>query len=361
MDLLIRSTVKAFLTALILTPIARDIFRAYNIVDKPGYRKIHAYPIPRIGGIPIAIAYVISLIAISDPVGSIPSFHSATWRFLPGAATIFLIGLLDDFFTFRPLVKLAGEVLAAVLVFAAGLRVESVAHVTLPIWLSFPITLFWLLLTTNALNLIDGLDGLCTGIGLMSTLALFSAAVLHNNNALAAVTLPLAGALVGFLCFNFNPATVFLGDSGALLIGFLLGCYSILWTEKSTTVLGLLVPLLGLSIPLLDVLLSIVRRFLQNKPIFTADRGHIHHRLLDRGLKPLQAVLILYGFAALIAGCGILLVEPRFGRYQGVCVLAICTLIGIGIRQLRYSEFALLRRWLSKADLPDKPRDRVLP
>lgn len=333
---------KAFLISLVLTPITRDIFRSYNVVDRPGRRKVHAHPIPRIGGIAIAIAYAIAILSESNGGVSMPNGESATARLIPGAAVIFLTGLLDDFFTFRPVFKLLGEVAAAVLVFMSGLRVETIANVDLPWWLSFPITLFWLLLSTNALNLIDGLDGLCTGIGLMATLTLSGAAVIHGNVPLAQATIPLTGALLGFFFYNFNPATVFLGDSGALLIGFLLGCYGMIWTQKTDALLSVAVPLLALSIPLLDVSLSVVRRYLRNKPIFSADRGHIHHRLLSRGMSVRGAVLVLYLVAGIAAVFALLLSLPGLGRYRALIILAFFTALWAGVRQLRYSEFDVM-------------------
>ncbi|HYL79079.1 MAG TPA: MraY family glycosyltransferase, partial [Bryobacteraceae bacterium] len=202
-------SLKAFVISVILTPILRDIFRSYNVVDRPGPRKVHDYPIPRIGGIPIAIAYGISLISFSNLSSG---FSSLAWKLIPGAGVIFLVGLLDDLFNLKPIYKLAGQVAAAVLVFWSGLRIDILGN-TLPGWLNLPLTIFWLLLATNALNLIDGLDGLCAGMGLVATLAICGAAWLHGNDPLVHATLPLAGALLGFLCYNINPATVFLGDS----------------------------------------------------------------------------------------------------------------------------------------------------
>jgi UDP-GlcNAc:undecaprenyl-phosphate GlcNAc-1-phosphate transferase len=208
------------------------------------------------------------------------------------------------------------------------------------------LTVFWLLLTSNAMNLIDGLDGLCAGMGLVSTLALFTAAVQHHNTPLAYATLPLAGALLGFLAHNLNPATVFLGDSGALLVGFLLGCYGMIWTQKTSTLFSMLVPLLALSIPILDVSLSVLRRLLRKQPIFAADREHIHHRLLDRGLSPRQAVWVLYLVAALGAAFALVASAPVVGKYQGFVVLLFCLVAAVGIRQLRYREFDIPRRLL---------------
>ena len=335
---------KAFLIALVLTPIIRDISRSFNIVDRPGTRKIHAYPIPRVGGIAIVVAYVTALLSIS---GSREPFDGpSAWKLIPGAAIVFLTGVLDDFFSLKPLMKIGGLVAAASIVFWSGLHIGVLASHPLPIWLDYLLTIFWLLLTSNALNLIDGLDGLCAGMGLVSTMALFAAAVLHHNVPLAYATFPLAGALLGFLCHNLNPATVFLGDSGALLVGFLLGCYGMIWAQKTSTLLSMLVPLLALSIPLLDVSLSVTRRFLRKQPIFAADREHIHHRLLDRGLSPRQAVWVLCLVAALGAAFALVASYPVAGKYQGFFGLLFCLVVAVGIRQLRYREFDIPSRLL---------------
>jgi UDP-GlcNAc:undecaprenyl-phosphate GlcNAc-1-phosphate transferase len=338
----------AFALALILTPVVRDVFRSYQILDKPGVRKVHAYPIPRVGGIAIVLAYGATLIYFDN---ALPAPSALVWQILPGAAVIFLVGLVDDFFNLPALTKLMGEILGAGIVFALGLRVDTVAQIQLPTLVSLGATLFWLLLCTNALNLIDGLDGLCAGMGLLATLTLFGAAQLNNNVMLSSVTFPLVGALLGFLIFNFNPATVFLGDSGALTIGFLLGCYGMAWTEKTATMLSITVPLLALSIPLVDVSLAVVRRFISRRPIFGADRRHIHHRLLDRGLTPRQAVLVLYLAASLVALLAILLSTPQIGRFQGPVIALFCLLALLGIRQLRYTEFNLAGQMLFGGEL----------
>lgn len=330
----------AFLITLVLTPIIRDVFRSYEVLDQPGGRKVHRYPIPRVGGISIAVAYVTVLYFFSSGQHGLSPL---AWKLVPGAALVFLIGLADDFFNLRPVTKLLGQIAAAGLVFAGGLRVETLAGMDLPWWLSMVLTVFWLLLCTNALNLIDGLDGLCAGMGLFATLTLFAAAWLQGNVPLAQATFPLLGALAGFLFYNFNPATVFLGDSGALLIGFLLGCYGMAWTQKTATILSMLVPLLALSVPLVDVSLAVLRRFLRNRPIFSADRGHIHHRLLDQGFSPRRAVLVLYLVASLAAAFALLLSYSKLGPWHGFVILAFCGVAWLGIRQLRYSEFEMVR------------------
>ena len=332
-------SLEALAVSLILTPILRDIFRSYNIVDRPGHRRVHVHPTPRIGGIPIAIAYTIAVLSLNGPTSTL-GFD--IWRLLPGAGIVFFTGLVDDFWSLRPVTKLLGQTAGAVVVFMGGLSIQTLGTGDpLPFWLNFPLTIFWLLLTTNALNLIDGLDGLCGGIGLLATLTMFGSALLHGNNELAYATLPLAFALCGFLFYNLHPATVFLGDSGALLIGFLLGCYGMISTQKTSTLLSFLVPLVALSVPLLDVLVAILRRTLRRQSIFAADQAHIHHRLLARGLTPGGTVMVLYLFAAVLAGLALLLTAPQVGRFRNLLLAFLGCAVFFGLRELQYKEFQL--------------------
>ncbi len=340
---------KAFIFSVALTPIVRDVFRSYNVVDRPGRRKVHAHPIPRIGGIPIAIAYGIALNSLRGPDSVFPVHWLQT--ILSGAVIIFLTGLIDDFLNLKPAVKLAGQIAAAAVAFANGLSIDRIFGFALPVWLSLPLTILWLLLTTNALNLIDGLDGLCGGIAFWATLACAALGGADGNVALAYTALPLAGVLLGFLVFNFNPATVFLGDSGALMLGFLMGCFAIVWTGHRVTATRLAIPFLVLCVPMLDLGLAIVRRGLRNQPIFSADRRHLHHRLLDRGLGVRRVALILYavGIAGGVSG---LLLRYTAGhlilRAIVFAALAAAALAGIG--ELRYAEFEVAGQLLFRGE-----------
>jgi UDP-GlcNAc:undecaprenyl-phosphate GlcNAc-1-phosphate transferase len=319
---------ETFLIALFLTPILRDIFRAYHLVDRPGFRKIHAYPIPRLGGVAIAAAYAAGLLGFKIADG-------LAWEVLPGAGVIFTIGILDDFMDLPPWYKLLGQTAAACIAFWMGIRVPG------PFPLSFAITVFWLLLAANSFNLIDGLDGLCTGMGLIATLALFLLGWVESSLALQRATLPLVGAAIGFLCYNFSRATIFLGDSGALLIGFLVGCFGVIWTmEPSVHGAALAAPLLLAAIPLMEVILSVARRSLQRRPLFGADQGHIHHRLLARGLTRRSAVLTLYAWAIAGAAFGIALAYPPLKAWQLLLIVGFSITACTGVWRLRYPEFA---------------------
>jgi UDP-GlcNAc:undecaprenyl-phosphate GlcNAc-1-phosphate transferase len=342
--------VLSVLMALILTPVVRDGVGRFGFLDHPdGVRKKHAAPVPRVGGIAIALAYVGTFaIAFLLPF----SYTLVMRRALPSilqlamvASVVFLTGVLDDLVGLSAWQKLLGIGGAGVLAYFAGIRVDIHLLNFLPAWpwLGFVITVLWLIGCTNAFNLIDGMDGLAAGVGLVATLAMLIAALTQGNVPLALATMPLAGCLLGFLRYNFNPASVFLGDSGSLLIGFLLGCYGALWSEKSVTLIALTVPLLALSIPLLDVILSVLRRYLRYRPIFAPDRGHIHHKLLDRGLSPKKAVLTIYGFCSVVAILS-LLISASHSRFSGLIVIAFCAMAWFGIRHLEYAEFAMAGR-----------------
>jgi len=337
--------VVSFLLTLFLTPFVRNCFRHLSIGDRPGGRKTYLFPIPHVGGIAIFAAYLLAFVLVQ--VIHLRA-EAVIWRGLglvirlaPAALTVFAIGLIDDIRGLGPWKSLIGEVAAAVMAYVAGIHVESFAYHHVAPWLSLPLTILWLVACMNAVNLIDGIDGLAAGVGLFAATTALFAALLQNNVALALATAPLAGGLLGFLRYNFNPATIFLGDCGSLLIGFLLGCYGILWSQKAATILGMTAPLVVLAVPLLDAALAMARRFLRRKPFHLADRGHIHHRLLDRGLSPRIVALALYAFCAFGAICSLLMTTTKM---PGIVLIVFCLLTWIGVQQLGYVEFGITGR-----------------
>ena len=342
MNALMWLAIVSFGLSLILTPIFRDIFRSYGVVDEPDqHRKIHKYPIPRVGGIAVAISYVASFFIVQFRTGILEEHLVLVWKVLPAACMIFTVGIVDDLWGLKAWQKLVGQVIAAGIACWSGVLAVDVVGFHGRAWWTIPVTLLWLLACSNAFNLVDGMDGLAAGVGMFATVTIFVAALMQKNIALAMATVPLAGCLLGFLCYNFNPATIFLGDSGSLLIGFLLGCYGIIWTQKSATLLGMTAPLMALSLPLLDVGLAIVRRFLRRQPIFSADRGHIHHRLLDRGMSPRKAAVLLYGICSIVAVFSLLESVVHNNAVSSVIVLVFCAVAWIGIQYLNYAEFSL--------------------
>jgi UDP-GlcNAc:undecaprenyl-phosphate GlcNAc-1-phosphate transferase len=335
----------SFLLSLLITPVVRNTFHRLGIVDHPNDRKPHPHPIPRVGGVAILLAYsaAYGCVLLAHSQADVKIWHGFQFvtRLAPAALIIFATGFIDDIWGLKPWQKLTGEVGSALLAFWVGVRVQDFAGFHLAIWFQLPLTVLWLVACTNAVNLIDGVDGLATGVGLFAACTTLFAALLENNIALALATAPLAGCLLGFLRYNFNPATIFLGDCGSLFIGFLLGCYGVLWSEKAATILGMTAPLMALAIPLLDTSLAIARRFLRRQPVFTADRGHIHHRLLDRGLTPRRVALILYAFSALGAMSSLLMMDQHVA---GMVIIIFCAVTWIGVQHLGYVEFGTAGR-----------------
>jgi UDP-GlcNAc:undecaprenyl-phosphate GlcNAc-1-phosphate transferase len=332
----------SFVLSLFLTPVVRVVFRRWGVANTG---EGTGHPIPRAGGIAIVISYVgayLLLLAVRLKGGFIiwDSFHFAL-RLMPAAGLVFLIGLIDDIRGLEPWQKLAGEIVAAGVAYWAGIHIQSLAGYGSGAWWNLPATIIWLVACTNAINLIDGVDGLATGVGLFATSTTLVAALLQNNAALALATVPLAGCLLGFIRYNFNPATIFLGDCGSLFIGFLLGCYAVVWSQKAATILGMTAPLMALSIPLLDMAVAVARRFLRRQPLFEGDLNHIHHRLLHRGFTPRKVALVMYACAA-VGAVGSLVVMNR--NFSGFIILAFCMTTWIGVQHLGYVEFGVAGR-----------------
>ncbi|MEQ1885593.1 MAG: MraY family glycosyltransferase [Bryobacteraceae bacterium] len=339
-------TVTAFICCLILTPLVRRLSQRIGALDLPNAtRKLHASPIPRTGGIAIAGAYLLALglLAVAPLKGAMKIDVPIIIALLPAAGVVFATGLMDDFMGLSAWEKLFGQIGASCLAYWGGVHVIGFGGFQAEGWWSLPLTVFWLVACANAFNLIDGVDGLATGIGLFATFTTLAAALLQNNIALAMAMAPLLGALLAFLRYNFNPASIFLGDCGSLTIGFLLGCAGAVWSQKSATILGMTAPLLALAVPLLDTSIAVVRRFLRHQPIFGADRGHVHHKLLDRGFSPRVVVLVLYGFCGLAATFSLLQTATN-DRFSPVLLVLFCAAVWIGIQFLGYIEFDAARR-----------------
>ncbi|HUI57755.1 MAG TPA: MraY family glycosyltransferase [Bryobacteraceae bacterium] len=337
----------SFLVSLLLTPLCRNVSCRFGLTDQPEpNRKTHNRPTSRVGGVAIFLACLAS-VGIPALVSRAPRLPTRDLdRLLPAVLVVFLIGLADDIWSLAPWQKLCGQFAAAAMACAAGVQIQTVAAWSIAgTWWHVPITMIWLVGCANAFNLIDGVDGLAAGVGFFATLTTFVAALLSANYSLAVATAPLVGALLGFLRYNFNPATIFLGDCGSLSIGFLLGCYGVIWSQKSATLLGMTAPLIALSIPILDTAISIVRRFLRGQPIFGADRRHIHHRLLDRGLTPRRVALLMYGVAAVAAACS-LLISVSDNQLGGLIIMLFCAAAWLGVQHLGYNEFQQARNVL---------------
>jgi UDP-GlcNAc:undecaprenyl-phosphate/decaprenyl-phosphate GlcNAc-1-phosphate transferase len=305
----------ALVVSLAVTPVVRAVAERLGLLDQPdAERKIHQVPVPRLGGVAIAIAFgaAIAFAAIVTPdldaVGRLRPNRAPA--ILGGAALLLLVGVVDDVRGMRAMVKLAWQVVAAVLAFTLGLSLERLhlpwGFVDLGI-LALPLTVAWIVVIINAINLIDGLDGLATGVVLT---ALGAFALLSASDGVDP-TLPIiaaaGGAAIGFLAYNLHPASIIMGDTGSMFLGFVVGAVAISLTQDGAVPQSPIVPLVALLIPLADTAWAIVRRTARGDPFFVADRGHIHHQLLRAGMSQRDAMLLLTAVSAGLAVVAVLL------------------------------------------------------
>ena len=346
----------ALTASLVITPCVREGAKRLGWVDTPDEsRKLHASPTPCAGGLAIYLALLVSALVVYCLPAElkhnlrIDSSRAAVMVGMGGL--MMLIGFRDDLKTLPPWLKFAAQMAAALLAWALGFRILAIWSVQGGMLdlgvLSLPITLLWIVLITNAFNLIDGIDGLSTGAALLAMSAMILVSALHQQWLSVLLLSALAGAALGFLRHNFFPASIFLGDSGSLLLGFMLAVLGIESSEKSSTAVAIAVPIVAFGFPVLDTLMSILRRFLSGKPIFTADRRHIHHILIERGLKPRHVVMLLYGVCGLFGLFSLLFMNPS-GRTLGFALAFLGVCIFVGIQQLHYPELKELNGYLTR-------------
>lgn len=304
----------AMVTALLTTPLAKRIAWKVDAIDYPEKRRINKTPIPRMGGIAVFLGLTVALVV------QIIGYHHFGWPFalVPprnrainytllalAALIIFVTGLIDDMKSLKPLQKLAGQILAATIAAASGLVIGNIVNpfgtgfIDLGIW-TYPITVIYLVAYVNIFNLIDGLDGLASGIAIIASFTMFILAFGAGRFDAAGLSIALAGACLGFLRYNFHPASIFLGDSGSMLIGFILGTISLLNVTRIAGLTTIIVPLVVAGIPILDTFSAIIRRSRAHVSIGQADRGHIHHRLIAEGFDQRQAVLLMYAWTVIL-------------------------------------------------------------
>ncbi|MCL5023046.1 MAG: undecaprenyl/decaprenyl-phosphate alpha-N-acetylglucosaminyl 1-phosphate transferase [Nitrospirae bacterium] len=325
--------------ALALVPLMRSLSFRLGAVDRGTGRRAHKGIVPRLGGIGIFLAFVVPL-AFSLSRGEWDKFHGRMLGVLIGSAVIFLTGLYDDVKGAKIGHKLLLEILAAVFIYYWGIRITLISSpFGSPIdlgWFSVPATVLWIVVITNAINLIDGMDGLAAGTVILISALLFS---LTGDNVHMQLTYAiLAGSLLGFLRYNFPPASIFMGDSGSLFLGFFLGSVSILSSHKATAVATLMVPVIAFSLPLMDMTYAVLRRFYRGMPLGEADKEHIHHKLLEKGFSRRKVLLILYAVNILILVSVLLVVRRQFDlSFFGLVFLVVLAVLGL--RMLGYIEF----------------------
>ena len=294
----------ALIVALIATPAVILLAKKTGAMDAPNARKVHKKPIPRIGGLAIYTGFMASIIFVAVKFGLDDEMIRETVGLTLSGNLIVALGLVDDYKNLPAKVKLLGQIIAAaVLVLAFNVRID---FVTDPFGdylyldnIAIPATMFWLVGLTNTVNLIDGLDGLAAGVASIASFTILLIALEQGFILVAVMTAALAGAAVGFLKYNFNPAEIFMGDTGSMFLGFMLAGISVTGAVKSVATIALVVPIFALGLPILDTTFAIVRRLRGGVPIFKPDKGHLHHRLLSVGFTQRQAVLLMYVISAL--------------------------------------------------------------
>ena len=340
---LILAGVVAFLACFAMTPPVKRFAERIGAVDQPSERRINKVPIPRMGGLAIFLGFVLTALLF------VPLSTQVTGILL-GAVIIAVMGAVDDIVSLNAWIKLLGQIMAAVVVIRCGLVFDAISNpnplsptTTIEIgWLSVPLTVLWIVACTNAVNLIDGLDGLAVGVSAISSLTMLVVSLIVSEPTVSLLLAALTGACLGFIPYNRNPAKIFMGDVGSQLLGFVLSTVSILGLFKLHAIITFVVPFLALALPLADTTFAFFRRILHGQSPFHPDRGHLHHRLLDMGMSQKQAVALMYGISAILGlsavlmtgkspvlriGCLILAfgisitvwlyVMPRKGMYQG--------------------------------------------
>lgn len=286
----------ALAVAYFITPQVKELAIKAGAIDAPDARKVHKVPIPRMGGLAIYCGFVLAVLS------SMHISHEIVGLLL-GGTMILAVGIIDDLKQLPPKVKLLGQILSAVVLVLFDIRIEWLTNpfgeMIYVDMFSIPLTILWVVALTNTVNLIDGLDGLAAGVSTIASVTILLVALEQNFWTVAILTAALAGAALGFLQHNFNPAKIFMGDTGSMFLGYTLAAVSVLGTVKSAATIALVVPIVALGLPIMDTAFAIIRRYMSGRPIFKPDKGHLHHRLLAMGLSQKQAVLLMY----VISGC----------------------------------------------------------
>ncbi|BEU88492.1 MraY family glycosyltransferase [Selenomonas sp. TAMA-11512] len=324
--------------AVALTPIVIYVAGKTGALDAPDARKVHKKPIPRIGGLAIYAGFLLAMLyylcfetvpeeSANDLVG-----------LLTGGSLIVLLGLIDDYKNLPAKVKLLGQIVcASVLVLGFDVRIDFITdpfgdYFYLELF-AIPATIFWIVGLTNTVNLIDGLDGLASGVSMIAALTICLVALQQDALFIAVLTASLAGSALGFLFYNFNPARIFMGDTGSMFLGYILAGISVIGAVKSAATIALIVPILALGLPILDTTFAIVRRYRGGVPIFKPDKGHLHHRLLNLGFTQRQAVLLMYVISALLGLSAVALTEVS-GAVSILIIVAVVFAVIYGVRKL---------------------------
>lgn len=331
----------AMSVAYLATPLVIRLAKLVGAIDVPkDDRRVHKVPIPRLGGLAIFLGFMVALFYREG-------FKPEMYGILTGASIIAALGFFDDIKPLPAKFKLVVQIIAATIVIQSGVKINwvtnplyfmfpQVPYIHFGIW-AYPLTLVWIVGVTNAINLVDGLDGLAAGISAISAVTLLIAAMSTGQELAAFLAAILAASTLGFLPYNFNPAKIFMGDTGALFLGFMLSVISVTGALKSAAALSILIPIFAIGLPIFDTLFAMVRRALSGKSMMEADKGHLHHRLLEAGMSQKQAVLTLYSISAVLGFSAVALVEVTL-KVAFVLVFVVFLLASLGAKYLGLTE-----------------------
>ena len=334
----------ALTLSLVLTPLAGKLGTRFGALDEPNDRKLHGKSIPRTGGLGIFVVFILTLVISSffnTKISDLLVLDQQTIFLLGGAIICFGIGIFDDFHRLGPWIKFLFQIMAASIAYWGGIHIGgfNVLGVYIKVGLfSYFVTVFWFVLFINAVNLVDGLDGLAGGIVVFASVIMVILSVLKEDFLTAILFTTLGGSVLGFLRYNFNPATIFLGDGGSYFLGYAVAGISIMGSVKSQLSAAILIPLLALGIPLFDTILSPLRRFIRGRKMFRPDNGHVHHRLIDMGLTTKKAVFTIYMLTFLLCIMAVVMVNIR-DEQAGLFLIVLGTGVVIFVRKLGYFEY----------------------
>ena len=316
----------AFAVSLLMTPTARKISIKFGAIDYPKARGLHKEPIPRMGGIAIVLGFMVTMGVLLIFMPELRTLQFA--GFIAGGIGIAGLGMVDDVYHLRARTKLIGQVVVAIIIVATGTRVTFISALV-PEFLAridLLITVIWIVGVTNAVNFIDGVDGLAAGVTSIASLSLVALCVLSGSGVAVVFAIALAGACLGFLPRNFSPADVFMGDTGSMFLGYVLAATSVIGVYKSAALLSIVIAVLAMALPIFDTAFAMLRRFIAHKPMMKADRGHLHHKLVDAGYSHKQTVVILYIISA-VMGTIAVLIAVRDLRATVIVVVSIIILL----------------------------------
>lgn len=347
----------ALIISFISTPLAQAFAQKVGAVDVPkDSRRMHHHPIPRLGGLAIFIGFIMSVVLFTE-------IDTQVRGILLGSVIVVIIGVIDDITPLPAWLKLIFQIVAALVAVFHGIRIEILSnpnpwsvneYINLGV-MSIPITVIWIVGITNSVNLIDGLDGLAVGVSAIASLSILVISLVLGQWNIAILLAALVGACVGFMPYNLNPAKIFMGDTGALLLGYVLATISVSGLLKFYAIISFVVPLLSLGLPIFDTLFAIIRRLLKGQNPMAPDRGHFHHRLIDMGLSQKQAVAILYSISAVL-GLSAVLITTSGEMKALVLMFAFCVAIAIGVALTHGLSTDTGDASLQKTeDIPDEP------